>query len=343
MSDINIRIVAKAGRITLTRPQALNAMTYDMCIAIEAAFDAWAEDDNVELIIIDAEGERAFCSGGDIAELYATGTAGNYAYGRKFWADEYRLNNKIFGYAKPVVSFLQGFTMGGGVGIGCHGSHRIVGESSQIAMPECGIGLVPDVGGSLLLALAPGRLGEYLGTTASRMNSDDAIFAGFADSYVTELKWKSLIESLEQTADLSLIEATSGPPPEGTLRTLAPQIDALFAGEALSDILTLLDKDNGEFALETQKKLARMSPLSIASTIEMIHRLRGQSLSMQKALDLEYRFTYRAMEHGDFLEGIRAAIIDKDRNPKWQHPDMQVPLASVAKMLQPLGKNALKL
>ena len=343
MSDINIRIVAKAGRITLTRPQALNAMTYDMCIAIEAAFDAWAEDDNVELIIIDAEGERAFCSGGDIAELYATGTAGNYAYGRKFWADEYRLNNKIFGYAKPVVSFLQGFTMGGGVGIGCHGSHRIVGESSQIAMPECGIGLVPDVGGSLLLALAPGRLGEYLGTTASRMNSDDAIFAGFADSYVTELKWKSLIESLEQTADLSLIEATSGPPPEGTLRTLAPQIDALFAGEALCDILTLLDKDNGEFALETRKKLARMSPLSIASTIEMIHRLRGQSLSMQKALDLEYRFTYRAMEHGDFLEGIRAAIIDKDRNPKWQHPDMQVPLASVAKMLQPLGKNALKL
>ena len=169
MTDISIRITGHAGRITLQRPEALNAMTYDMCCAIEAAMDAWAHDDAVKLVILDADGDRAFCSGGDIAELYATGTKGDYAYGQTFWADEYRLNHKIFHYPKPVVSFLQGFTMGGGVGIGCHGSHRIVGDSSQIAMPECGIGLVPDVGGTLMLALAPGRLGEYLCTTAARM------------------------------------------------------------------------------------------------------------------------------------------------------------------------------
>ena len=131
MTDISIRISGRAGRITLTRPQALNAMTYDMCLAIEDAFDAWQHDPNVDLIILDAEGDRAFCSGGDIAELYATGTKGNYAYGRKFWADEYRLNAKIFAYTKPVVSFLQGFTMGGGVGIGCHGSHRVVGKAAR--------------------------------------------------------------------------------------------------------------------------------------------------------------------------------------------------------------------
>lgn len=146
MSDIDIRITGRAGRITLTRPKALNAMTYDMCLAIEAALDDWATQDAVALVIIDAEGDRAFCSGGDIAELYETGTKGDYAYYRRFWADEYRLNNKMFSYAKPIVSLLQGFTMGGGVGIGCHGSHRIVGDSSQVAMPECGIGLVPDVG-----------------------------------------------------------------------------------------------------------------------------------------------------------------------------------------------------
>ncbi|MEX0310610.1 MAG: enoyl-CoA hydratase/isomerase family protein, partial [Tateyamaria sp.] len=176
MTDISIRITGHAGRITLQRPEALNAMTYEMCLAIEAAMDAWATDDAVKVVVLDAEGDRAFCSGGDIAELYETGTKGDYAYGQTFWADEYRLNHKIFHYPKPVVSFLQGFTMGGGVGIGCHGSHRVVGDSSQIAMPECGIGLIPDVGGSLMLALAPGRLGEYLGTTAARMNASDAIY-----------------------------------------------------------------------------------------------------------------------------------------------------------------------
>ncbi|KIN77393.1 enoyl-CoA hydratase/isomerase family protein [Sulfitobacter mediterraneus] len=343
MKDISLRIVGRAGRITLQRPQALNAMTYEMCLAIENALDAWVEDDNVLLVVIDAEGDRAFCSGGDIAELYATGTKGDFAYGRKFWADEYRLNNKIFNYPKPVVSFLQGFTMGGGVGIGCHGSHRIVGETSQIAMPECNIGLVPDVGGSLMLALAPGRLGEYLGITASRMNADDAILCGFADTYVSQFKWITLIEALEETGDPTVIDTLSETADPGPLRTAQPQIDALFSGETLGDILTDLRGDQSDFARDTLKKMSRSSPLSMACTVEMMHRLRGPSLTMEKALDLEYRFTYRAMEHGDFLEGIRAAIIDKDRNPTWQYADMNVPLAAVSQMLRPLGADALKL
>lgn len=343
MKDISLRIVGRAGRITLQRPQALNAMTYEMCLAIENAMDAWADDDNVLLVVIDAEGDRAFCSGGDIAELYATGTKGDFAYGRKFWADEYRLNNKIFNYPKPVVSFLQGFTMGGGVGIGCHGSHRIVGETSQIAMPECNIGLVPDVGGSLMLALAPGRLGEYLGITASRMNADDAILCGFADTYVSQFKWITLIEALEETGDPTVIDTLSETADPGPLRTAQPQIDALLSGETLGDILTDLRGDQSDFARDTLKKMSRSSPLSMACTVEMMHRLRGPSLTMEKALDLEYRFTYRAMEHGDFLEGIRAAIIDKDRNPTWQYADMNVPLAAVSQMLRPLGADALKL
>ena len=343
MSDIDIRISGPAGRITLTRPEALNAMTYEMCMSIDAALRAWRDDEAVKLVIFDAEGERAFCSGGDIAELYATGTKGDFAYGQKFWADEYRLNNLIFSYPKPVVSFLQGFTMGGGVGIGCHGSHRIVGESSQIAMPECGIGLVPDVGGSLMLALAPGRLGEYLGATATRMNAADAIFAGFADAYVPESEWPALITALETTGDPSPLEAAYQSPPKGTLEDQLDQINALFAGEGLSDILTVLRQDDSVFAKEALKKITRASPLAASCAVETIHRLRGPSLSMAKALDLEYRYTFRAMEHGDFLEGIRAAIIDKDRTPKWQYADGNVPMAAIAKMLQPLGKNALQL
>lgn len=343
MSDIDIRLSGHAGRITLTRPNALNAMTYQMCLAIEQALETWRDDPAVALVVIDAQGERAFCSGGDIAELYATGTAGDFAYGQKFWADEYRLNNKIFNYPKPVVSLLQGFTMGGGVGIGCHGSHRIVGDSSQIAMPECGIGLVPDVGGSLMLALAPGRLGEYLGITAARMQADDAIYVGFADSYIPERMWIDLIDTLEKTGDVACIEHHASAPPEGALRGQLDQINALFAGEALGDIERLLVRDDSAFSQAAQKMMRRNAPLSMACTVEMIHRLRGPSLTLKKALDLEYRFTARAMEHGDFIEGIRAAIIDKDRSPKWQYTDGDVPAAAVSKMLRPLGQNALKL
>lgn len=343
MSDIDIRIVGRAGRITLTRPKALNAMTYQMCLAIENALDRWREDVAVALVVIDAEGERAFCAGGDIAELYATGSRGDFSYGQKFWADEYRLNHKIFNYPKPVVSLLQGFTMGGGVGIGCHGSHRIVAQSSQIAMPEVGIGLVPDVGGSLMLALAPGRLGEYLGITAGRMGADDAIFAGFADTYVSQPSWGKLIADLEQSGDPACIAPFASAAPEGALRGQLEQINVLFAGEALGDIQRTLASDGSEFALAALKQMQRNAPLSMACTIEILHRLRGPSLTMEKALDLEYRFTARAMEHGDFLEGIRAAIIDKDRQPNWQYAQGDVPAVAVSRMLVPLGKAALNL
>lgn len=342
MTDISIRITGRAGRITLQRPEALNAMTYEMCTAIETAFDDWRDNPDVHVIVLDAEGDRAFCSGGDIADLYATGKAGDFAFGQKFWADEYRLNAKIFTYPKPVISFLQGFTMGGGVGIGCHGTHRVVGDTSQIAMPEVGIGLVPDVGGSLMLALAQGRLGEYLGTTATRMGPDDAIYAGFADHYFPESSWPDLIQNLEKSGDPTSLETTAQTPPHGNLRAQQGEIDRLFGGETLSDILLMLREDKSDFAQNALKKLNRNSPLSMACAVDTVHRLRRleMTLSIEKALDLEYRFTYRAMEHGDFLEGIRAQIIDKDRNPQWQYPDGHVPAIAISKMLAPLGKNA---
>jgi 3-hydroxyisobutyrate dehydrogenase len=340
MGDILIRKTGRAGRITLQRPKALNALTYQMCLDIDAALIAWRDDADVDLIVIDAEGEKAFCAGGDIAEMYETGTKGDYDYGRKFWFDEYRMNNRLHEYPKPVVSFLQGFTMGGGVGVGCHGSHRIAGETSQIAMPEVGIGLVPDVGGTYILTRAPGRLGEYLGTTAARMNAGDAIAVGFADHFIPETEWPALIEALEETGDITVLEQAVQPAPDSPLMAQLEDINRHFGGESLSDILNSLEADGGDFAMDAIKRLSRNAPLSMACTIEMIHRLRGPSLSLRKALDMEYRFTYRSMEHGDFLEGIRAQIIDKDRNPQWQHPLHKVPAVAVSKMLIPLGKNA---
>ena len=341
MSDINIRISGKAGRITLTRPEALNALTYDMCMAIDAALVAWASDDRVQVVVLDAEGDKAFCAGGDIAEMYRTGRSCDYEFGRKFWRDEYRMNARIFEYSKPVVSFLQGFTMGGGVGIGCHGTQRIVGESSQISMPEVAIGLVPDVGDTLLLALAPGRLGEYLGVTNSRMGADDAILAGFADLYIAQSEWPGLIAALEAEGDPICLQAASGTPEPGKLRDLLGAIDRHFGGETLGDILTSLRGEDSDFAAATLKSMGRNSRLSMACTVEMLHRLRGSMLTLRRALEMEYRFTHRAMENANFLEGIRALIIDKDRNPQWKYADMNVPTSAVSQMLMPLRGAAL--
>ncbi|MGX9354213.1 enoyl-CoA hydratase/isomerase family protein [Roseobacteraceae bacterium S113] len=341
MTDISIRITGRTGRITLQRPEALNALSYAMCLEIDAALKQWACDDRVAMIVLDAEGDRAFCAGGDIQEMYDTGTAGDFAYGQKFWRDEYRMNARLFEFPKPVASFLQGFTMGGGVGVGCHGSHRVVGESSKIAMPEVGIGLVPDVGGSLMLARAPGRLGEYLGTTAARMGPGDAIHAGFADYFVPEAAWPALIAELEESGDWEAIDRAALPAPDSALAAQQAEIDSHFGGETLGDILRSLRAEDTEFTAATLKSLSRNAPLSVACAVEMVHRLRTSTATIRSALELEYRFTHRAMEKGDFLEGIRAAIIDKDRAPAWQHALDAVPPLAVTQMLMPLGAKSL--
>jgi enoyl-CoA hydratase/carnithine racemase len=338
MSEVLIRREGRAGRITLNRPAALNALTHAMCLAIDAALRAWAEDPAVAIVLIEGAGPRAFCAGGDIAAMHATGTAGDFGYGRRFWRDEYRMNARLAAFAKPTVAFLQGFVMGGGVGLGCHARLRIVGESTQIAMPECGIGLVPDVGGSMLLARAPGRLGAYLGTTGARLGPADAIRAGFADVFVPEAEWEAAKAAMLATGRA---EVTGQTPPAGRLAAMQAEIDRHFAGATIGDIVRSLAAADSAFARDTRAALARNAPLSMACTVEMLRRL-GPAPDIRTALGLEYRFTFRAMEHGDFLEGIRAAIIDKDRRPRWRHAAPEaVPPADVARMLMPLGADAL--
>ena len=339
MADIHTRKEGCAGRITLTRPKALNALSYEMCLAIDAALKAWADDADVALVLIDAEGDRAFCAGGDIAEMYSTGVTGDYTYGRQFWADEYRMNARLAEYPKPVVSFLQGFIMGGGVGVGCHASHRIVGETSQISMPECGIGLVPDVGGSWILARAPGGLGAYLGLTGARLGPGDAIRAGFADLFIPQDRWEGAKARLTATGDISALEDATAP--DATLATHQHVIDAAFMKHSVAAIAQELGNIDSEFAAKTLEALRRNSPLSMGCTLAMLHKL-GSGSGIREALAQEYRFTWRAMEHADFLEGIRAAIIDKDRNPRWRHANLaDVTEAEVGSMLAPLGPEEL--
>ena len=341
--DIHIRKEGRAGRITLTRPQALNAVSHEMCLEIEAALDAWCDDDAVALVLLDAEGDKAFCAGGDIQRLYKTGRAGDYAPARRFWADEYRMNAKIARYPKPVVALMHGYVMGGGVGIACHGAHRVVCETTQVAMPECGIGLVPDVGGSWLLSRAPGRTGAYLGITGARMGPEDAIFAGFADVYVPQAMWPDLMRALVETGDPGVISARAGTAPEGRLAALSGLVDGGFAGDTLSEVLGALRAEDGPFARDALEAMTRNAPLSMACTLEMLRRLRDPDADIARALHLEYRVTYRVMPDGDFLEGVRAAIIDRDKAPHWQHALDAVPQEAVEHMLSPLGDDALTL
>lgn len=335
MTDIHIRRDGRAGRITLNRPAALNALTWDMCLEIERALDAWRDDTGIDLLIIDGAEGRAFCAGGDIAEMHAAGTEGRYDYGQSFWRDEYRMNAKLFHFPKPVVTFLHGFTMGGGVGVGCHASHRIVDDTSRVAMPECAIGLVPDVGGSLILARAPGRLGEFLGATGYRMGPGDAILAGFADYYVAD-GWDALKSKLAETGDVTLVDQAAAPVPAAPLADMQSDIDRMFAGETLGDIARSVASSDSPAAEVAAKALAANAPLSMACAIEILHRL-GDDPTIEQALSMEYRFTHRALEHSDFVEGIRAQIIDKDRSPKWRHAGpTEVPPIDVSKMLMPL-------
>jgi enoyl-CoA hydratase len=344
MSDITCRIEGRAGRITLNRPKALNALTWDMCLEIEKALTAWADDPVVKLLIIDGlPCEKAFCAGGDLAEMYATGSAGDYSYGRRFWQDEYRMNAALFNFPKPVVTFLHGFVMGGGVGVGCHGSHRIVCDDSRIAMPETKVGLVPDVGGSLILARAPGRLGEYLGVTSARMGPGDAVHAGFADYYIPREHWPALIDTLVDTGDWDAVDRSALPAPDSKIATQQAEIDMLFGGESLRDIVNLLQVTDSDLAKSALKAMDVNSPFSMSCAVELIHRSRAKD-TIEGALDLEYRFTARSMEQGDFLEGIRALIIDKDNAPRWRHAGPgAVPPAEVSAMFRPLGADALTL
>ncbi|NNJ67684.1 MAG: enoyl-CoA hydratase/isomerase family protein [Boseongicola sp.] len=343
MSDIEIRKTGRIGRITLTRPDALNAVTLSMVKAISTTLPQWADDDEIAMVVIDGVGEKAFCAGGDIADIYAALVAGDPSVARDFWRAEYRMNAALFTFPKPVASFLQGFTMGGGVGVGCHASHRIVCASSQIAMPEVSIGLVPDVGGSLLLARAPGRVGEYLGCTATRMSPGDAIFAGFADYFIDEARWQELIETLEKTGDWTAIDRFCEAPPDSELEAQYAEINTFFDGERLRDTLIMLRASDSDFARETLKRLERNAPLATCGAMELVHRARVRD-RIDEALRGEFRFAYRLAEQGDFQEGIRAAIIDRDRAPKWAHAAPEDPTATeVAAMLLPLGAEELSL
>ena len=340
MTGIRIRQEGRAGRITLARPEALNALTLGMIREIDRAMALWAGDPNVRLVIIDGEGPRAFCTGGDIAGIYRAGLAGDFETGQTFFREEYVADARIAFSPKPVVSLMQGYVMGGGVGIGGHASHRVVGATTRVAMPECAIGLVPDIGGTHLLAQAPGRLGEYLGLTGHRMEPGDAILAGFAEVFIPEERWPQIAHEAAETGDPTYFVTGSEPPPPAPLAPHREAIDRAFAEPTVAAIRAALPDD--EWGRATRSILDRQCALSMEATLRLIRAARVEP-GVDRALARELRFTWRAAEHGELLEGIRAQIIDKDRRPKWRDSLDSLDAARVDAMLAPLGEHELEL
>jgi len=335
VSHIHCRIENTTGRITLQRPEAMNALDGDMCKAMTEALFAWRDEPQVTQVLIDAEGLDAFCAGGDITKLYDSGRKGDFFPAQQFWREEYRLNALIHHYPKPYVALLNGFVMGGGVGISCHGSHRIVCETTKIAMPECGIGLSPDVGGTWLLARSPGCLGLFLGLTGFRMQAADAIHAGFADLYIPATHWPQLITVFIAEGVPDCLQRFATNPPLGRLAFWQEKIDHIFCDSDLDEIQRRCKSDTGDLASVINKAFAHHAPLSMLVLAKTLDRL-GRKPSFAESLEMEYRYASRAMKHGEFLEGIRSVVIDKDRQPRWRYPDFAaVPDGLIDKLLAP--------
>jgi enoyl-CoA hydratase len=326
--DLIVEREGAAGIIRLNRPKAINAMTYEMSQDIDKALDRFEADPEIALILLEGAGERGLCAGGDIRGLWESSHAGG-DLGHRFWRQEYIMNARIARFPKPYVAFMDGLVMGGGVGISAHSSHRIVTEKTKLAMPEVGLGFFPDVGGTWLLSRSPGEIGTYFGLTGQTMSGPDAIYAKFADAVVPSGKLPALREALTGVragADAAevraVIDGFATGETAGQVAAQQAQIDRWFAHDRMEDIFADLQQDGSELAQSTLKALNGKSPRGMVVTLKLL-RLARKSSSLEECLIREYRAALEVFRSDDFREGVRAAVIDKDRNPRWSPPRIE--------------------
>lgn len=312
------------GLITLNRPRAINALTHNMVTLVAQALRTWEHDDSVATVAITGAGERGLCAGGDVVGLYRAAISGEYEAAAQFWRDEYRMNAQIARYPKPIVALQDGLVLGGGIGISAHASHRVVTERSKLGFPEVTIGYIPDVGATWLLGRAPGGAGIRLGLTAENVGAADAIHVGFADAYVPSDQLTALLIALEtQEADAALAEFAqdSG---QSDLAADADGTDAAFLLDSVPEVIASLRERDAD---DVADGILAKSPLALSVTFESLRRARALS-SLEEALETEYVVSMNALEAADFAEGIRAQLIDKDRNPTWTHTSLDAVTAA---------------
>jgi len=346
--DLIARREGFAGIIRLNRPKTINAVTLEMFRDVDKALDVFEADPEVAVIVLEGAGERGLCAGGDIRALWESSKV-NGDLGKILWREEYILNARIAKFPKPYVAFMDGIVMGGGVGLSAHSRHRVVTEKTKLAMPEVGLGFFPDVGGTWLLSHAPGEIGTYFGLTGQTMTGPDAIYARFADAVVPSGKMPALREALTKVRPRTsssevkaLIDGFSTGEASGPVAAMQPKIDAWFAYDRMQDIIAALQRDGSEPAITTLKTLSEKSPRGMVVTLKLL-RLARTAASLEECLVREYRAALEVFASDDFREGVRAAVIDKDRNPKWSPPRIEdVTPEMVAPYFAEIGADELK-
>ena len=341
------RTEGRLAVITLNRPQALNALSLEMVAAMDPVLERWAADPGVAAVLVEGAGDRAFCAGGDLRAIYDAGPelARRMAEDpeRDFFRREYLLNWRIHHYPKPYVALIDGVTMGGGVGLSMHGSHRVATERTLFAMPECGIGLFPDVGGGWFLPRCPGEIGTFLALTGHRLKAADTLYAGIATDFVPSESLPALIDDLaaadwsdpaEAVVDAVLARHATDPGP-APLAADRPAIDRCFAADTMEAILDCLHDEAGEWADAALAAIGRNSPTSLKVTLQQLRR--GGRIDYDSCVTMEYRLVRHCLAGHDLFEGIRAVVVDKDRNPAWQPETLaEVPAATVDAYFEPL-------
>lgn len=319
-APVVVRVEGRLGRITLNRPAAINALTHEMVALVATALAAWADDSAVEAVLLDGAGERGFCAGGDVVALARSGAA---ADADAFWREEYRLNATIARYPKPVVALMDGLVLGGGVGLACHASHRVVTERSRVGLPETGIGFLPDVGATWLLSRAPGELGLFAALTNRMLTGPESIELGLADVLVESGDLELLTIALRDTApDEALREFATRVRPSGLLDA-REWVDWALAGDDLGAMLSRLESGDDD-AVEAARVIRTKSPTASAVTIAAL-RSAARAKTLEDALVTELRAAVRLAEFPDFAEGVRAQLVDKDRTPHWAPPAVDIP------------------
>ncbi len=305
----------RVGRILLNRPKALNALDLDMIHGLSRALLAWRDEPHIHAVVIEGAGDRAFCAGGDIRALRDGQLSGNRAAVDAFFTEEYALNLLIADYPKPYIALVDGICMGGGIGVSVHSPHRVATEHAMFAMPETAIGFFPDIGATYFLPRLPGQLGVYLGLTGLRTTGADAVYAGFATHYTPRARLPALSAALAEQG-LAALAQFAAPLPPFMLAADRAAIDHCFGADSIPEIMHRLESDGGAWTEPVVKAMRQVSPSALAWTLKALRR--GADLTLKQALDAEFALTKTAMQHPDFAEGVRAMVVDKDRQPQWQ-------------------------
>jgi enoyl-CoA hydratase len=333
--EVVTRVDDRVGLINLNRPKAINSLNQPMVDALSAVLARWETDDAVRTVVLSGAGDRGLCAGGDVVAVYNSARKDGVEV-RKFWRDEYLLNGQIGRFAKPYVSLMDGIVMGGGVGVSAHGSVRVVTETSKVAMPEVGIGFIPDVGGAFLLSRAPGALGLHAALTGAPFSGADAIAMGFADHYVPHSELDAFTAAIVSDGVENALAAHAIEPPSSDLIAQRDWIDECFCGDTVADIVAALRGHDAGAANDAANLIATRSPIAVSVALEAVRRA-AKLDTLEDVLIQDYRVSSASARSHDLVEGIRAQIIDKDRNPNWSPATLaEVTAADVEAYFKPV-------